>query len=150
MGFKNVPLTIQEEAPVVNLTLEQGATWFVRFKILLPDTGDGLNETVRATISGAKLQIKSDYGGAVLLTAETGGDYLTMDTGVANEVTVTLEVPYAITTGVPLPTLPGRRAVPGLTGKTRLGIYDLEITVSPKRWRVTQGTVYVTPEVTTV
>lgn len=150
MGFKNIALNVEEEATVVNLTVEQGKTWFVRFKIALPPTGDGLSEAVRATITAAKMMIRSDYGGAVILTASTDGDYLTMDTSVANEVTVTLEVPYAITTTIQIPTTAGRRAAPALTGKMRLGIYDLEITVGTKRWGGAEGTVYIKPEVTTI
>jgi hypothetical protein len=147
VGFKSVVVNIQEEAQTVDLTVEQGATWKVVFKVNLPPTGDGLSEAVRASIATPKMQIRSTYGGTLVKDVSAN---LTLAIATANEFTVTLEVAHADTTAIVVPSVAGRTAAPGLTGRTRLGVYDLEVTVTTRKWRVCGGTVYISPEVTTV
>lgn len=156
MGSKIAPVTIGEESTRVDLTIEQGATWKVRWVISgIPSSGLGWSTS--ETITSAAMQIRTGYGGSVI----TGCDFTSTGGGAAlvinstnysqGQLTITLTLSYSATSALVAPTaaaLAGNSSVANGNTKVKFGVYDLEVLTNSGKWRAAHGDVYFSYEVT--
>lgn len=156
MGVKIAPVTIGEESTRVDLTIEQGATWKVRWVIGgIPSTG--LGWSFAETITSAAMQIRTGYGGSVItgcdFSSGGGSPALVIDSTLysSGQLTITLTLSATATAALVPPTpaaLAGNSSVANGNTKVKLGVYDGEITTSGGKWRWAHGDVYFSYEVT--
>lgn len=107
-----------------DITVEQGATFTLQVEWKDAD-GDPINLTGYTSA----MQIRRTYGAPALLTLASGGA-ISIDAA-AGKLTVT--IPAATTAALAAP---------------MQGVYDLEVTTGTTVYRLLEGSVLVTPEVT--
>lgn len=156
MGSKIAPVTIGEESERVDLTIEQGATWKVRWVISgIPSSGLGWSTS--ETITSAAMQIRTGYGGSVItgcnFSSSGGSPALVIDSTnySQGQLTVTLTLSHTATTALVPPTpaaLAGNSSVANGNTKVKFGVYDLEVLTNSGKWRAAHGDVYFSYEVT--
>lgn len=155
MGAKVAPVTIGEESERVELTIEQGITWKVRW-VISGIPASGLGWSTGETITSAAMQIRTGYGGTVI----SGCDFIS--TGISpalvidqthyasGQLTVTLTLSYTATAALTstVQSLAGNSAVANGATKVKFGVYDLEILTNSGKWRAAHGDVYLSFQVT--
>lgn len=119
-----------DEIPYDHLTVPIGSTWESSWYVDDADTGLPADWTGWS----GRMQIRADYGGTLLATLKTSGtrdgDLVFGDDG-----NLTATLPAAFTAALP---------------ETRSAVFDLElIDPAAKPYRVLEGKVRTTPEVTT-
>lgn len=108
-----------------DITIEQGATFE-----LSVEWKDSAGAAVNLTGYTAAMQVRRTYGGPTILSLATGGSGITIDAALGK---LSIAIARSTTQALAAPLQ---------------GVYDLEVTNGGTTYRLLEGSVLVTPEVT--
>lgn len=155
--YREIPIDIAAAVSAVNadLLIEQGADFYLRLPITLPPASSNHIFNDAVTISAVHMHVRQTVGSTTtLLTLSTPGGGGTLEkitvSGTGTDRLIVVDIPYTdletITLLSNVPVIAPQQ--PQSERRAGTAVYDMEATFGARRWRVLEGNISVSRQVT--